>query len=421
MVEPANLSASEVSRHWTKLESNLERNARSPIGLYGFAVASTIVILVCIGAYVSRGSPTSMSHPVAEAPSVQPPAPRLPEPSDIALRIHEHETRQLSDGTTVAVSAGGLVAVTHPAPRFTLLELQGGAAEFAVSPRKPGEVLEVSAGRYRFRVLGTRFRVSHAADGVSLAVTEGKVAVLENEQTIRIVPVGGSWSESDGSSQSRTEPAASSAPAASTAHTSDVFGTQTIDCLMLARHHEHEAAISCFAKQATGAGVSAEVAQYEMARIQHDALGQAERSLETLAKYRERFPNGTLRTEAMLKMIQIWVEIGKDHQALEESDRLLQSAQLDSRRGELRFLRGKLYQRRGAFGQALREYDLAAASGDAHSERANLERAGCLEKLGRAEEARKIYEQLSQSQQGTIRDSAHKRLLSAGVERKRAQ
>jgi hypothetical protein len=179
--------------------------------------------------------------------------------------------------------------VTHPTAQLTRLELKGGAAEFAVSPRKAGELLEVSAGRFRFRVLGTRFRVAHAQDGVSLAVTEGKVAVLESEQTLRVVTVGGTWSEKNDFASAQFENAPVSLGSAVPARAAETKGTENADCLALSRRNEHEAALACFAKQASGTSVSAEVAQYEMARIQHDALGQAERSLETLRKYRERF------------------------------------------------------------------------------------------------------------------------------------
>jgi hypothetical protein len=380
-------------------------------------MASALAVIGCFLGLFWRGSHDSAAKAVADAARALPSEQPLAVAFDAPIQIGERETRQLGDGTTIAVAAGGLVAVTRPTTKLVRLELRGGAAEFAVAPRKAGEVLEVVAGRFRFRVVGTRFRVDNANAGVSLEVTEGTVAVLENDRTIRIVSVGDSWSEKRDSTQHQSEVQASPGASAMAAPAARRVEQQQEDCLEVARRGDHESAISCFAKQATGNGGSAEVALYEMARIQHDALGQTERALGTLRKYRERFPSGTLRTEAMLKVIQICVEAGKDDLALTESDQLLQSDQVATRRSELRFLRGKLYQRRGEFARAANEYAEVVAASGAQAERANLERAGCLEQLGRAEEARSIYEILSQSRSMGIREPARKRLH--GLERRR--
>jgi hypothetical protein len=417
VADSENPTPNTVSRYWDELEPILNGKRPARIVPYGIAIASAISVVGCILGLVWRGSRDSEAQAVADVARALPSEQPLAVAFDAPIQIGERETRQLGDGTTIAVAAGGLVAVSHPTAKLTRFELRGGAAEFAVAPRKADEVLEVAAGRFRFRVVGTRFRVDSAKGGVSLAVTEGTVAVLENDQTIRIVSVGDSWSEKSDSARQQPEIQPSPGTSSKAAPAARRIEQKNEDCLEVARRGEYESAISCFAKQATGNGISAEVALYEMARIQHDALGQTERALETLSRYRERFPSGTLCTEATIKMIHICVEAGKDELALTESDQLLQSGQVASRRSELRFLRGRLYQRRGEFARAAIEYAEVVAASGVQAERANLERAGCLEQLGRAEEARSIYEILSRSRSKAVREPARKRLQ--GLERER--
>jgi TolA-binding protein len=323
--------------------------------------------------------------------------------------VEERQVYQMRDGTVVSTGEESRVKITTPTKAQTIVRLDTGAVELAVTPRKAGDNLEVLAGRYRFRVIGTRFRVEQNKNGLRLHVDEGKVAVVENDRILQVVDKGHEWLE-----PLRTDPTATKGPLLKAlpiktrTHTDDV--TIETNCLLAAREGKHEAALSCFKHQAEGNGVAAEVALYESARIERELLGKPAQALATLDQYQQRFPAGTLWLEARLLAVQLLVELGKDGQALTESQDLLISERAQSRFSELHFLRGKLYRRRGNCAQAIDEFAKAAVSTNSQSDRARLERASCLEELGHRNEARIAYEQLSQSTHANLRNEAQKRL-----------
>jgi predicted negative regulator of RcsB-dependent stress response len=315
----------------------------------------------------------------------------------------------MRDGTVVSTGENGRVKISTPTKEQTLVQLDAGAVELAVTPRTPGTRLEVLAGRYRFRVIGTRFRVEQNNNGLKLRVTEGRVAVVENDRILQVVDQGHEWTEPAAVDPTITkQPPSTVAPIETHAPTEEVK-TET-NCLLAAREGKHDVALSCFKEQAKNNGVSAEVALYESARIEHELLGKAAQALATLSHYRQRFPEGTLWLETRLLAVQLLVELGEDDQALTESRELLQSERAQSRFAELHFLRGKLYRRRGNCEQAINEYAKAAVSTNSQSDRARLERASCLEELGNRREALVTYERLSQSTHANLRNEAQKRL-----------
>jgi predicted negative regulator of RcsB-dependent stress response len=316
---------------------------------------------------------------------------------------------QMRDGSIVTTGENGRVKITTPTKEQTLVQLDTGAVELAVTPRIAGDRLEVISGRYRFRVIGTRFRVEQNKNGLRLRVDEGKVAVVENDQILQVVEKGHEWTESVVIDPTATNQPLLKAPPVESRTRTDKGITET-NCLLAARQGKHEEALSCFKQQAEGNGVAAEVALYESARIERELLGKPVQALVTLDQYRQRFPEGTLWLETRLLAVQLLVELGKDDKALTESQDLLKSTRAQSRFSELHFLRGKLYRRQGNCTQAINEYAEAAVSTNSQSDRARLERASCLEELGRRKEARMTYEQLSQSTHANLRNEALKRL-----------
>ena len=83
------------------------------------------------------------------------------------------------------------------------------------------------------------------------------------------------------------------------------------DCLALAGRGETTAAVACLEAQAASPGLSGELAFLELARIRRDVQGDLAGAERTLAAYRDRFPQGTLRAEAALARRELQQALGR--------------------------------------------------------------------------------------------------------------
>lgn len=113
-------------------------------------------------------------------------------------------------------------------------------------------------------------------------------------------------------------------------------------CAELARSGAVDDAMGCYQKLATGAGVTAELALFEQARLAGKALRQPGRALALLEQYRERFPRGSLRAEAMLARIEWSLASGDTARTRAAVDEALASGLLKERSDELTRLRASL-------------------------------------------------------------------------------
>lgn len=411
-----------VESRFERLQQQLTRPARPSrfAYTYGFAGMVAAVIVVAAVAYgrFRRAYHDEPVHATAASALV----PTRSQVVQEEVTVGDRGLHRLDDGSVVSVPAEGNATIKRPSRTRTLVELSRGAVELSVSPRRVGEQFEVAAGRFRFRVVGTRFRVAHETNGVGLTVAEGRVEVTENGQVLRVVDAGGTWSEFERERGTQLDPRTTpevrtaSSPRAgfkeqNTRAKEHPAAPSSPDCLALARGGDHAAALTCFQRQATGAGISAEIGLYESARIEHEILGDPRRALETLESHRGRFPGGTLSVEVRLKMVQILTELKRDSEALDQSEALLGSGQLKAPRTELHWLRGRLYKRQGRLDRAAHEFSRAAATDGALRERAKLEQADCLERLGNIEHARVEYEALSGAANTRVRDEARRHLL----------
>ncbi|MGE5787168.1 MAG: FecR family protein, partial [Myxococcales bacterium] len=352
-----------VDSRFERLQQRLTTRPRPLPFIYAYGLAGVAAVLAVV-AWMSYGRLAVTDHEkslLATSASA-----RVPMESELArgeVQLGDRASRRLDDGTTISVPAEGHAIITRVSQNRTVVKLSRGAVELNVSPRKVGDELEVAAGRFRFRVVGTRFRVAHDKKGVGLSVSEGRVEVLENGQVLKVVDAGGTWTEFEPEQGTQLEqdaaPEVRTVSNLGTSHAeqdAEIAARSSapvkVDCLALARGGEHAAALTCFKRQSRGGGVSAEIGLYESARIEHEILGDPRRALETLKQHRERFAGGTLSVEVRLKVIQILTELGKDGEALEQSEALLSSGQLTAPETELRWLRGKLYKRQGRFDRA---------------------------------------------------------------------
>jgi hypothetical protein len=84
----------------------------------------------------------------------------------------------LADGSALSLARDTRAKVDEVDGQNTTVSLTGGRIELHVKPRKSGE-FRVEAGRYRVRVVGTRFSVTYAsaAQQIRVEVTQGRVRV----------------------------------------------------------------------------------------------------------------------------------------------------------------------------------------------------------------------------------------------------
>jgi len=152
-------------------------------------------------------------------------------------------------------------------------------------------------------------------------------------------------------------------------------------------------AIDCYQTIARQSGIGAEVALYEAARLSAEALDDATHALALLEQHGERFPNSVLRVEVQWLKIRSLERAGKLDDALSESEALLDSPVGRTLAPKLHLLRGRIYMgARHDCARALPEYvGLLGEPGPAGDE-AEFNRARCLERLQRLDEARAAYE-----------------------------
>jgi hypothetical protein len=341
---------------------------------------------------------------------------------------------------TVLLSADA-VASGRMQAEDTEISLGKGKIDLDVLPRAPGHEFSVRAGRYRFTVLGTSFTVMQTRSRLELLVKEGTVAVWRGERRLTTVHAGQGWAtelSSDALSGMspvdvvpsavpapvRTDPpsatvsalappaaaepaplpAASApppapepkvtvpAPVVDPSRGAPTMTATLKSCGELAAGKRTASALACYQENARQGGLAGETAQYELARLWRDSLGQPEHALASFKEQRSRFPSGALRIEADLSIIELLPRLGRHAEAMAESEQFLAAHPRAERRGELRLLRGNIL--RVALhdvGRAEREYLLGSEAGGRIGDDCRYLHAVCLETLGRTEEARKEY------------------------------
>lgn len=195
------------------------------------------------------------------------------------------------------------------------------------------------------------------------------------------------------------------------------------NCDALARERKSERALSCFRALVAGANVDSELALYRAAHLFADELADPGRALLLLDDYRARFPGGALRAEADWLRLQCLARTKSFERALSESEALLATPAGRALSSEIHLLRGRLYE--ASANDCVRansEYVAVLGEPSRFGDEAEFRRANCLEKLGRADEARSAYERYlsravpeqAQSARQRLRELSHE----AGGEQK---
>jgi ferric-dicitrate binding protein FerR (iron transport regulator) len=318
--------------------------------LGALAGAAAVAAIAMNGHWTSAPSAPVAALPAPAAPAISP-EPAAPPPTLVAgpapVRVALGKlARPLPsgefdlDGRTVGQLSPRAIARARNTGRGLHLELVHGRLRLQVAARDADRAtpaagrrpVQVIVGVYRFVVLSSAFRVQRESDGVRLAVEQGQVDVYRSDgprdRRLALVSAGQSWMKAEG----------------------------------CPRRPSAQSRLACWQAQARGQGLAAEIAAYELGRLQRDVLANPAAALEAFQACRLRFPLGSLRPEVDLSIVELLPVLGRYQQALDESAALLAASPGAQRRAELHRLRGDVYRDGlGDTAQAQREYALAGA------------------------------------------------------------
>ncbi len=336
----------------------------------------------------------------------------------------------LEGGIEAVLGQSSVMRIEDGAPR-----IEGGEVRFSVPHRQPGHPFVVRAEGYRVVVVGTRFGVNVDGKGdaeglgklkVGVDVDEGIVEVWEavsGQRLARLTP-GERWQSPD---VAPAAPAASAveapkptpapsavAPAVPTAarlhhagkrlgagHTlalaspgdgapsTDRTAPETPTAEAAAARAalasgDAPRALQLYKTMAQGTGPSAENAAYEIGKVLNEKMGQPQSAVAAWRRYRAANPEGILRVEADVSIIETLGRIGESDEALSEANEFLRRHPDSERRTEIARLAGDLYRARGDCRHALGPYQVALGASRPRDavEAAAFHRADCLVRLG---------------------------------------
>ena len=308
--------------------------------------------------------------------------------------------------------------------------VEGGAVRFKVPHRRPGHPFVVRADRYRVVVLGTRFGVAVASDRrVDVDVDEGVVEVWSSDVRLAYLEPGQRWNSAvsaDKASEAETaaNPAGKAAemetetpelPAAAPAEKlvpspglkigrpesrrrQSARGAARVAMVATPARGTVESpgaaraalaagdaprALEIYRNLALKTGPVAENAAYEIGRILNER-GQSSAAVAAWRRYRSDYPNGILRVEADVSIIEMLARAGETDDALTEATEFLRRRPDSERRGEIARVAGDLYRARGDCRHAVGAYQVALSASRARdiTEAAGFHRAACLVRDG---------------------------------------
>jgi tetratricopeptide (TPR) repeat protein len=270
-------------------------------------------------------------------------------------------------------------------------QVDGGEVAFKVPHQTAGHSYVVLAGPYRVVVLGTRFKLRlDESRRVYVDVQEGTVEVWGADRLARLAP-GESWASPALPAEQAESPPA---PPPARAHARTVAlatpgggatpaeGEAAAQAALAAG--ETTRALGLYRALAQRGGPAAENAAYQVGKILRDRLGQPANAVAAWRRYRAEHPNGLLRVETDVSIIETLVHAGEATGALAEANDFIRNHPDSERRAEIARVAGDLYRARADYKRAASAYQVALASPlprDA-AEPATFHRAECLVRLG---------------------------------------
>lgn len=272
-----------------------EHRRRLPLAWAAVSVViASVVIAVLIRPVAFISSPATNSSGTLSVPR----ATRLLEATSRTAQV------ALEDGSALSLAAHTSASIDEIDGKNTTVSLKGGRIDVQVKPRKSGE-FRVDAGRYRVRVVGTRFSVTYAASAqhIRVEVTQGRVRVEGPKlpEGGLLVDAGGHFSNEASSASSTAhavveppeEPSRSELPAnASAAPPAEAGRTDTPDWQAFAEQGEYRRALE--AAEARGFdGLVRTLGEAPLLQLANTARfsGNNTRAKQALLGVRRRFPN----------------------------------------------------------------------------------------------------------------------------------
>jgi hypothetical protein len=265
-------------------------------------------------------------------------------PLDVEVTLADGKTA-LPDGSSVVVSRASH-ARWQRTPRGIRVRLARGQVHCQVTKQRGDQRFVVEAGEYSFVVLGTELRVERAEHSARLDVSSGRVEVTKGEQTLAFVSAGGSWTspeEPAAPAPSAPEPPPAQ-PAEKPAHgpraekRSEPAPAQ--DCAQLVKSQALSQAAECYARNAQGTGLGAELALFELARLRGSALHDTAGAVSALEEHQRRFPQGALSRQVELAHVRALAQAQRYDDALHALEPMI--ARAGANRTELEALKSEL-------------------------------------------------------------------------------
>jgi hypothetical protein len=353
------------------------------------------------GAGTVRGK--AVAAPVAEAGPLASP-PFLVTPATVRTGARETLRLTLRGGIEAQLDRASVMNVDAK-ERPTI---EKGQVAFSVPHQPPGQSFTVAAAGYRILVVGTKFRLHVEGSRVGVDVDEGVVEIWGRRRLARLVP-GESWSGPSRVIAAARVPGPATAPVVAA---SPFAADPALAARAALAAGEPQRALDLYRSIAARGGPGGENAEYEIGRLLRDQLGQPGNALAAWRRYRSLHPDGLLRVETDVSIIETLVSSGDSSAALGEANDFLVHHPESERRAEIARVLGDLYRSQGDCRRALGAYQTALTARRTKdiADYASFHRAGCLVSLNQPEGSAALETYLQVWPSGRFRDQA-RRLL----------
>ena len=338
-------------------------------GRWVLGLATTVALAVTLWVLV-RAAPAP--QPLLEASSgdvslvrgVAQPGASLPEGSELVTRASGRVRLKLGAGA-LALGPSTRLRTAHG----RVAQVVVGSAELSAPS---GHLASVRAGDYEVSVEGGMVRLEVlSAEAVSAVVVEGEAVLRRGSQRVSLHAGQSFQTGATGTSPAgkqvtlRGEPTVREADFAAAPEGSPLERARTE-----AQSGHTQAAARTYDTLAHGDdGVAAQVALYELARLELTKQGDLVDAERNLRESLRRYPEGVLVQEVSLTLLDVDVRAARPGAALDDADAFLRRFPSTEREADVRMVRANLRRERGDCAGALEDYRRldanAAHAGDA--------------------------------------------------------
>ncbi len=157
------------------------------------------------------------------------------------------------------------------------------------------------------------------------------------------------------------------------------------DAVQLSRDRRWAEAATAFQRVADAHGPRADLALYELGRLEQLQLHHPDRALSAYLRYQREYPDGALAQEVELSTIELLLQRRQLAAALEQMNHFLDAHEKSERAPEVHLLRADVLREQGRCGKALDDYQKATLP--AQADDALYFTAWCQQHLGRRDAA----------------------------------